>query len=297
MILGIAGILLLTPIIAISATTPETPAVARTKAWDGINQTLGGVPESVRKIEYRGSIFYLAPNVTDDDFTAVIAAGPEAVRMKPTKAQNTDRLYNYPAYILWNAGKTALLVHPIIFSYDDILEAVATPADPPAGLTGAQTAKEAPKAALSEEQEYILSDEYADALRNEFYRLLNEYRAANGLRALGTSPELQGYADIRASELRERPGHTRPDGSPSGSGWRGGRIDTWYAENALSTGAIGRDPISVASFVFSRWQRSPGHDRHLLYDFGPNTKMALGIDPKLEENGFVTSGFIFATGD
>ena len=186
MAIGITGILLLTPTIAAHAST-EPPAITRTKAWDGISQTLGGIPESVRRIEYQGSIFYLAPNVSDDDFTAVITAGPEAVRLKPTQAQNTDRLYQYPVYILWNSDKTALLVHPIIFDFDDILEPVSIPAEPPASLTGTQTATVQPprRSVITDEaRDYMLSEEYADAVRTEFYRLLNEYRTANGLRAL-----------------------------------------------------------------------------------------------------------------
>jgi len=49
MLLGLTAIMLLTPIAAMAST--ETPAVARTKAWDSIPHTLGGVPESVKKIE------------------------------------------------------------------------------------------------------------------------------------------------------------------------------------------------------------------------------------------------------
>jgi len=140
MLLGLTTVLIFSSGIAAMANTEASaPAVARTKAWDGIIHTLGGVPYSVLKIEYAGSIFYLGTGVTEADFLTVLAAGPEAVRMKPP--QDNGRLYNYPAYILWNSGKTVLLVHPIIFDYDDILEAVAIPTAPPASLTGAVTAK------------------------------------------------------------------------------------------------------------------------------------------------------------
>ena len=298
LLLGLTAIMLLTPVAAMAATNLEPPTVARTKARDGIEHTLGGVPESVRKIEYQGSVFYLAPNVSDDDFLTVITAGPEAVKLKPPVAANVSRLYFYPVYILWNSDKTTLLVHPIIWEYDDILDAVAIPTDPPVNLTGAQTANNNPMPDLTETQEYMLSAEYADAVRAEFYRLLNEHRTANGLRKLEISLELQRYADIRADEQRTRFGHTRPDGSPAGSGW----YNSWnvmnsrYAENALKTGTLNPDPIDTAAGIFSIWKESNGHNRHMLYGFDPHIKMAFGISPKLDDDGFVTSGAIFATG-
>jgi uncharacterized protein YkwD len=158
--------------------------------------------------------------------------------------------------------------------------------------------KETPKAALTAEQEYMLTVEYADALRNEFYRLINEHREAHGLRALEIDLELQRYADIRADEQRIRFGHTRPDGSYAGSGWYNSynHMGSRYAENALKTGAIGKDPLNTAKGIFSLWKASKGHNAHMLYDFGPHIKMALGIAPRLDDDGFITSGAIFASG-
>jgi uncharacterized protein YkwD len=300
--LGLTAIVALSPLSsALAATTAasETPTVARTKAWDGITQTLGGVPESVRKIEYAGSTFYLGKGVTDADFQTVLAAGAQAVGLKPP--QENGKLYSYPVYILWNADKTALLVHPIIFDYDDVLEAVSVPTDPPTSVKAAQAPKPTPKPAAktaAEIQEYMLSDEYADEVRNEFYRLLNEHRVANGLRELEIDLKLQDYTDIRADEQRERFGHTRPDGSAAGSGWHNAHnvINSRYAENASKMGALHPDPKNTALGIFRRWKESKGHNRHMLYDFDPQIKMAFGIAPKLEENGTVTSGAIFATG-
>jgi len=302
-VLGLTAIIFFSlSITSIASTEASTdtapPAIARTKAWDGIHLTLGGVPESVLKIEYAGSVFYLGKDVTESDFLAVLAAGPEAVRLKPPVAAKVERLYYYPVYILWDGSKTVLLVHPIIYADDDILDAVAIPADPPASLSGSGAVSEKPKAALTEEQEYMLSAEYAAAVRTEFYRLLNEHRRANGLRELEVSLELQGYADIRADEQRTRFGHTRPDGSYAGSGWYNSynHLNSRYAENALKPGAVGSDPVSAALGIFSIWKESAGHNRHMLYNFDPRIKMALGLAPKLEDNGFVTTGAIFATG-
>jgi uncharacterized protein YkwD len=300
LVLGLTGIMFFNPYMAAmaSADTTPPPTIARTKAWDGIEHTLGGIPESVKKIEYADSTFYLGKDVTEADFLTVLAAGAEAVRLKPPIAANVSRPYFYPVYILWNADKTVLLVHPIIFDYDDILDAVSIPAAPPVSLTGSQTASETPKIVLTEEQEYMLSDEYADAVRNEFYRLLNEYRTANGLRKLEIDLELQDYADIRADELRIQFGHTRPDGTPAGSGWHNSWnvMNSRYAENAIGVGSLNADPNDVAVHIFTRWKNSKGHNRHMLYSFDKSIKMAFGFTPKLEDNGLVTSGAIFATG-
>jgi hypothetical protein len=288
--------LLLNQSVPTMASAGEPPEVARTRAWDAIEHTLGGLPESVRKVEHRGSVFYLGDDVTDADFIAVLEVGPEAVRMKPYKDES--KLYKYPVYILWNSEKTVLLVHPIIYGYDMILDGVAIPADPPEIPPDAPPVVEKPPVILTEEQEYMLSPEYADAVRAEFYRLLNEHRAAHGLRELEVDLELQDYADIRADEQRILFGHTRPDGSPAGSGWH----DSWnvinsrYAENAYTAGVVGTKPERTALGIFSRWKESEGHNRHMLYDFKPNIKMAFGIAPVLDDDGYIISGGIFASG-
>ena len=299
---GLAGIMVLSASISVLANTSVPPTIARTKVWDAIVHTLGGIPEKVLKIEYAGSIFYLGKDVTEENFLAVLKAGAEAVNMQT--AQGSGKLYSHPVYIVWNADKTVLLVHPIIFDYDDVLEAVAIPTAVPASLTvsptQAQTANDAPKAALTASQatEYMLSVEYADAVRQEFYRLVNEHRVAHGLRELTVNLELQKYADIRVAEQRLRLGHTRPDGSPAGSGWRNSQnaTNTWFAENIVGVGALGPDPVDVATSIFTKWKNSPGHNNHMLFNFDQQISMAFGIVPELEENGLVTSGAIFATG-
>jgi uncharacterized protein YkwD len=300
MALVLTTILASAPTIAMAATAPE---VARTKAWDGINFTLGGVPESVAKIEYAGSIFYLGTGITETEFLAVLATGAEAVRLKPP--QENGKLYSYPVYILWNSDKTVILVHPIIFDYDNILEPVSIPTAPPASLTGTHTpttpaSAPTPKPSMTADEttEYMLSAEYADAVRTEFYRLLNEYRKANGRRELTVNLELQDYADIRAEELRTRFSHTRPNGTAAGSGWHNSRniLNSRYAENAIGVGTLSSDPIEAANSIFISWKSSTAHNRHMLYNFNSQITMAFGIAPKLETNGRVTSGAIFATG-
>ena len=297
LVLALIGTMIIPNMAVMASTNPETPTIARTRAWDAVEHTLGGIPENVRKIEYQNSIFYLNPNVSDDDFTAVLAAGAEAVNLKPP--QENGKLYEYPVYIVWNSEKTVLLVHPIMFAYDDVLEAVAIPTEPPVSLTGKPAERKPIEEMTAEElTEYMLSAEYADEVRTEFYRLLNEYRKANGLRELEVNLELQDYADIRAAEQRTRFGHTRPNGSAAGSGWYNSKnhMNSRYAENATGCGTLSPDPKITANTIFTRWTQSAGHNRHMIYNFDSNIKMAFGIVPMLDDNGFVTSGAIFATG-
>jgi hypothetical protein len=150
----------------------------------------------------------------------------------------------------------------------------------------------------SDVEEYMLSPEYTDAVREEFYILLNEHRVANGLTELEINLELQKYADIRADELRIRFGHIRPDESAAGSGWYDSKnyMNSRYAENAHGVGRLNSDPKTEAENIFTAWENSEGHNRHMLYDFDSNITMALGIVPKLDDDGIVRSGAIFATG-
>lgn len=188
----------------------------------------------------------------------------------------------------------------IIFNPLVVLEALATPTTPPANLIGTQSVSETPKAVSTAEEtkKYMLSAKYVNAVRNEFYRLLNKHRAANGLRELKVNSELQKYADIRADEQRTRFGHTRPDGSAAGSGWYNSKntMNSRYAENALSTTSLSSNPAETAAYIFTRWKNSSGHNQHMLYKFSSQITMAFGIVPRLESNGKVTSGAIFATG-
>jgi uncharacterized protein YkwD len=305
-VLSMAGFMALSGYSPVYANTAAAVPVARTRAWDTIETSLGGLPESVRKIEYAGSTFYLGEDVTDEDFLAVLSAGPEAVVL--ATAKDSGMLYGSPVYILWDAEKTVLLVHPLVYDREVILKANIIPTDPPAALTAEQTSEAitedgirlAPIEGMTKLQtvEYLLSDEYTDAVRGEFYRLLNEHRAANGLPELEVNLELQEYADIRAIEQRDYFGHTRPDGSPAGSGWHNSYnvMGSRYAENAKSAATVNNTPEVTALNIFTRWKNSPGHNEHMLYDFDPQITMALGFSPEFDKFGVVSSGSIFATG-
>ena len=285
LLIGLAAIMLLAPITALANT--DTPAVARTRAWDTIPHTLGGVPESVRLVEYSGVRFYLGTGVTDADFLAVLDS---EVSIPTTN----------PIYILWNADKTILLVHPIIFAFDDILTPVAIPTVFTSTPAETQPSPPTPRPAMTIDEtiEFMLTAEYADMVRTEFYRLLNEYRVANGRQELAINLELQDYADIRANELRTRFSHTRPNGTAAGSGWHNSRntLNTRYAESVIGVGVLNADPTETARSILERWMNSAPHNRHLLFNFNAQTTMAFGITPQLDSSGRVTSGAVFATG-
>jgi len=147
--------------------------------------------------------------------------------------------------------------------------------------------------------ESMLTNQYKNAVRQEFYRLINTHRKANMLRELEVNTDLEIYADIRAAEQRIRFGHTRPDGSPAGSGWYNSQnfMNTRFAENARSVTSLNPDPRITANEIFTAWRNSPGHNAHMLYDFSQHITMALGIAPELSgDRRSVTSGSIFATG-
>jgi len=154
-------------------------------------------------------------------------------------------------------------------------------------------------AASAQNTAYMLSEEYTNAVRREFYRLVNDHRKANGLQVLEPSKALEKYADIRAAEQRISFGHTRPDGTAAGSGWYNAQnfMNTRFAENAMSVMILDRDPAVTANKLFMGWRNSPGHNAHMLYKFSPHIKMALGIAPELSADGrSVSSGSIWASG-
>ena|GEM_PF-6689644 len=146
-------------------------------------------------------------------------------------------------------------------------------------------------------------EKYNDYVRQEFYVLINEYRRSNGLRELQVNLALQDYADMRAEEQKITGGHTRPDGSSAGSGWHNSSniMNTRYAENCGPAPWIVFD-LQIAAKehaedIFNRWKNSPGHNRHMLYNFKQETTMALGLylRPDYYNTGF--GGFaVWASG-
>ncbi|MDR0468734.1 MAG: CAP domain-containing protein [Peptococcaceae bacterium] len=154
----------------------------------------------------------------------------------------------------------------------------------------------------AEEKSVIILDvsEFADAVRVEFYELVNQHRKDYGLRELDENTELQAYADIRAAELLVQFSHKRPDGSAAGSGWHNSQnyMNTRYAENAFWSSGYNYyyDPQIAATQIFTAWKESDGHNRHILYDFSSDITMALGLYFRADAYGNFTTGAIWASG-
>lgn len=129
-------------------------------------------------------------------------------------------------------------------------------------------------------------------------RLINAYRKEQGLRELSVSRELQEYANIRAFETQRYFSHTRPDGSPAGSGWHNSQnlINTRYAENIFYFVGYPRRPQEFAERIFMFWKESPGHNFHMLYPFSDKITMAAGIDIEMREDGCVSLRAVWAGG-
>lgn len=135
-------------------------------------------------------------------------------------------------------------------------------------------------------------------IAREVCRLVNAYRKEQGLRELSVNRELQEYADIRAFEIQRYFAHTRPDGSPAGSGWHNSQnlINTRYAENIFYFIGYPRRPKELAERIFEFWKESPGHNFHMLYPFSDKITMAAGIDIEMQEDGFVSLRAVRAGG-
>ena len=111
----------------------------------------------------------------------------------------------------------------------------------------------------------------------EFVRLVNEARAAEGLQPVTLDSELQEAAEIRAAQQFVEFGHTLPDGRPY---WEvSDKINAGDGgEVAQVNGAIRKKDI--ARIAFQGWMASPGHKAVIM---NPNQK-SIGV-------GFVIQPF------
>jgi uncharacterized protein YkwD len=115
-------------------------------------------------------------------------------------------------------------------------------------------------------------------------KLINDYRASNGLKALRLDPKLTAAAKVHARDLAktDRISHYGSDGS---SPWdrvkRAGYTAKIAAEN------VGTGQASLQE-VFKGWEQSPGHNRNLLLPGAKDMGIALIADPKTEFKTFWT---------
>ncbi|RSU08949.1 CAP domain-containing protein, partial [Vagococcus elongatus] len=111
------------------------------------------------------------------------------------------------------------------------------------------------------------SQEERDIMYEEFYKLLNEYRVKNGLKALNVNSILQAGADIRAEEISEVFSHTRPNGSYHSTVIQEvapGTIFNGMGENIAGGGFASFSGKDAAEKMLQLWINSPDHNSILL---------------------------------
>ena len=129
---------------------------------------------------------------------------------------------------------------------------------------------------------------YDDAVANEIFRQLNEYRVANGLPAEGKDDKIVNAAKIRAVEIAYYPSHDRPNGS------RWFTIDDRSIGENISSALYSFNETSqaVATSFMSGWKSSSGHNRNMLHEdpepivgIGVFVRMDIGADGVAEIGG------------
>ena len=112
---------------------------------------------------------------------------------------------------------------------------------------------------------FVSQSEYV----NEVLRLVNKYRAENGLGALTLDSALCGAADVRAKEIKTSFSHTRPDGSS---------CFTVLSQLGINYGGAGENIAygqSSPEEVMTAWMNSDGHRANILNS--SFTKLGVGV--------------------
>ncbi len=114
------------------------------------------------------------------------------------------------------------------------------------------------------ESRALALDVELDAEELEFLRLINEYRAGEGLEELTASPTLDAAADGHSHDMVD-PGffdHISPDGRDPADRC----CDAGYPYACPLTTAIGENILVGSAFAadaFAGWRSSPGHDANM----------------------------------
>lgn len=118
-------------------------------------------------------------------------------------------------------------------------------------------------------QSQISETEFA----NQLFALVNNYRTANGLSALGTNAVIQSLANQRAQDMADMgyASHTRPDGKTADFLW----VENTYGiisggENVFG-GTLGWSPQAVLDSFLA----SSGHKESIVADY--NRYFAIGV--------------------
>lgn len=115
-------------------------------------------------------------------------------------------------------------------------------------------------------------------------KLINDYRAKNGLKPLSIDPQLTAAAKAHSVDLAkwDRISHYGSDGSnPWDRVRRAGYKASLAAEN------VGTGQVTIEE-VFRGWRKSPGHNKNLLLKDARHMGIALVYDAKTEFKTFWT---------
>ena len=152
---------------------------------------------------------------------------------------------------------------------------------PPAlpGDVAVESSQKAPKGAL-DDRDYtgaVLNPEVA-------LKLINDYRASQGLKGLRLDPRLTIAAKVQSRDLAktDRISHYGADGS---SPWDRVKRAGYSAKIAAENIGTGQATLEE---VFKGWTQSPGHNRNLLLPGAHDMGIALVADPKTEFKTFWT---------
>ncbi|MEL7543442.1 MAG: CAP domain-containing protein [Pseudomonadota bacterium] len=115
-------------------------------------------------------------------------------------------------------------------------------------------------------------------------KLINAYRAENGLKPLALNSKLTLAAKTHSRDLAkwDRISHHGSDGS---NPWK--RVHRTGYKARLTAENVGTGQITIEE-VFKGWQESPGHNKNLLLADAEEMGIALVHDPKTEFKTFWT---------
>lgn len=113
------------------------------------------------------------------------------------------------------------------------------------------------------------ADPAMNAEELEFLRLINEYRAANGLGCLAPSPTLNDAADYMSRTMGEQDftAHNEPPCDESGEVCTGRTADQRIRDFGNDATAFGENiaaGVETAAKAFEGWKNSPGHNANML---------------------------------
>ena len=129
-------------------------------------------------------------------------------------------------------------------------------------LAGLMLALLAPAPAPAHALTNCTVDASIDSEEQEFLRLINEYRAQNGLQALALSDSLNRAAAWKSKHMADE-NYFAHDDTPINRSWVQRLRDCDYTYNAWLGENIAAG-YSTANSVFNAWKNSPGHNANML---------------------------------